>query len=471
MDDMLQSQARHMCEVEGLSLTQIAKALGISRKKVTRMIRQDNLRRKAPEGIIKPYERLIQEWYRERPFLLAIQVLERLRQYGYKGGYTAVKLYTQQFRLKKKKEAFHELELLSGEEAQVDWMQWRMPFGIVYGFVYILAYSRYLYAKFYPRNSMEFFLDGHINAFNEVKGVVKRHRYDNLKSVILKRKPETVYNARFLDFARHYGFAILPCTPGRANEKGRVERVIRDIESFIRAMDFTDITDLNRKFALWRQGRNNRQHRTTEKVPAIMLTEEKLRPLPQIPYKPYRHEPALISKTGFITLDTNRYSVPSDYCGRACDLFIYPEHIEVLVDKIKIAQHKRVFGRKQKTEHPGHRQKLLQRTPNFKYQRIYQLIKGMHKELDLFLKCAEQEGQDIVVVSYELFKLLLKKTAKETLISAVKEANSMKISKVTYVRSLLEPGERHDNPVQPQDAGLLDIDYEGRDLGDYDTLI
>jgi transposase len=470
MEDTLQSQARHMCEVEGLGLTQTARALGISRKKVTRMIRQDDLKRKAPEGIVKPYERLINEWYRERPFLQAIQVLERLRQYGYKGGYTAIKLYTQQFRLKRKKEAFHELELLPGEEAQVDWMQWTMPFGIVFGFVYLLAYSRYLYAKFYHRNSMEFFLDGHINAFTEIKGVPKRHRYDNLKSVILKRKPETVYNARFLDFARHYGFGIHPCTPGRANEKGRVERVIRDIESFIKATDFKDITDLNRKFSLWRQSRNNRQHRTTENIPARMLAEEKLTPLPQIPYKPYRHEPALISKTGFITLDTNRYSVPSSYCGRACDLFIYPEHIDIFVDKVKIAGHARVFERKQKIEHPGHRQKLLQRTPNFKYQRIYQLIKGMHKELELFLKRAEQEDQDLLAVSYELFKLL-RKTAKETLISAVKEANSMKISKVTYIQSLLQPGQHPDNPVQPQDPSLLHINYEGRDLSDYDTLI
>ncbi len=144
MDDTLQSRVRHMYEVEGLSLTQTAKALGLSRKKVTRMIRQDKLSRKAPEGIVAPYERLIRQWYEERPFLQAIQVFERLQGYGYRGGYDSVKNYTLQFRKKRKKEAFHELEFLPGEEAQVDWMQWTMPFGVVYGFVYILAYSRYL---------------------------------------------------------------------------------------------------------------------------------------------------------------------------------------------------------------------------------------------------------------------------------------------------------------------------------------
>jgi len=470
MDDTLQSRVRHLYEVEGLSLTQIAKAVGLSRKKVTRMVRQDDLSRKISGGIITPYGRLIRQWYEEHPFLQAIQVFERLQGYGYPGGYDSVKNYTFPFRKKRKKEAFHELEFLPGEEAQVDWMQWRMPFGVVYGFVYLLAYSRYLYVKFYPRSSMEFFLDGHIEAFKEIKGMVQRHRYDNLKSVVLKRKPETVYNPRFLDFCRHYRFSILPCTPGRANEKGRVERVIRDIESFLRVTRFSDMVDLNRKVGAWRIGRNKRPHRTTGRAPLEMLVEEKLRELPQIPYKPYRHEPAVISKTGFVTVETNRYSVPSSYCGQPCALLLYPEHIEIIAGTLKIATHRRVFDRKQKSEHPGHRQRLLQRTPHFKSQRIHQLMKAMDKSLEEFLKCTEAEGQDPWAVSYELFTLL-RGSAKETLISAVQEALSIKTYKMAYIRSLMRPQEYREHPVHPQDSGLLDINYEGRRLSDYDTLI
>ena len=99
-------------------------------------------------------------------------------------------------------------------------MQRTLPFGVVYGFVYILAFSRYLYVRFYPRNSIEFFLDGHIEAFRETGGVAGRNRYDNLKSVVISRKPDITYNAQFLDFARHYGFSIYACNPG----KGKRER-------------------------------------------------------------------------------------------------------------------------------------------------------------------------------------------------------------------------------------------------------
>ncbi len=470
MDEALQSQARHLYAIERLSIRQIAQKLGISRKKAARLISTDNLQKRVQEPIIKPYEGLIHEWYREYPFLQAIQVHERLRDYGFTGGYTAVKEYTLSFRKKKSKRSYHELEFLPGQEAQVDWMQRTLPFGIVYGFVYLLSYSRYLYVKFYPRNSMEFFLDGHIEAFTETGGVAGTNRYDNLKSVVISRKPEITYNAKFVDFARHYGFSLHACNPGKANEKGRVERVIRDIGAFIGTNTFRDIEDLNNNTGLWRIDRNNRVHRTTEVRPVDALKKERLKGLPQIPYKPYRVQSAVISTTGFVYFDTNRYSVPSSNSGQACDILAYPQHIEIAVKGRKIAAHPRTFQKKVKIENPSHREKLLEITPHFKHQRIYQLMKAMHQSIEQFLKYAEDEGQDPVAVAYGLFKLL-RGSAKETIISAVKEAFGNKIYKLTYVQSLLLPSGYQQNPVHPQDAGLLNIDYEGRDLSDYDELI
>lgn len=470
MQESLQSRARHLHQIEGLSLTQVGQKLGISRKKATRLIRQDDLSRKSPDSIVSPYERLIRQWYKEYPFLQAIQIMERLKGYGYEGGYTAVKEYTLQFRQKRKGPAYHELEFLPGEEAQVDWMQRSTPFGTIYGFIYILSYSRYLYAHFYRRSSMEFFLDGHIEALKEIGGIPRRHRYDNLKSVVTTRKPEVTYNARFLDFARHYGFSIHACNPGKANEKGRVERVIRDIESFLVVNTFSDIDDLNRRFGLWRVQRNNRVHRTTGSPPAEALQQEKLRALPQIHYKPSRQEPAAISKTGFVEFDTNRYSVPSQYSNMPCFIFAGTQHIELVVQGRKVATHQRIFDRKQKVEHPAHREKLLNITPHHKHQRIYELMKAMDKAVAHFLLQGQQEGQDPIAVSYELFKLL-KGIARETLISAVRSSISISIYRVTYIQGLLGPAGAQNNPVHPQNPGLLHITYEGRQLSDYDQLI
>lgn len=471
MDDALRINARHLREVEGLSIRQVAVKLGIGRKKAARLLSSSDLKKSVPDSIIKPYERLIGEWYSEYPFLRATQAFERLKSYGYTGGYTAVKEYTFRYRRKKKKEAFHELTFLPGEEAQVDWMQWSFPFGVVYGFAFILSYSRYLYAGFYPRHSMEFFLDGHISALREIGGVPRGMRYDNLKSVVLKRKPEIVYNTQFLDFARHYGFAIHACNPGKGNEKGRVERVIRDMEEFIKPETFSSIDDLNKRFSLWRKERNSRIHRTTKKKPVDALSEERLKPLPCIPYKAYRCIPAHVTKTGFVDFETNRYSVPSSYSQMTGTILTYPEYIEIVIKDKRVASHKRSFGRQEKIENPSHRERILDRTnPEFKQKRIYQLMMGMDESIRQFLNCAEEEGEDILAASHTLFRLI-RTNAKESLVSAVREAVTSNIYKVSYVQSLLQPGITVNNPVRPQNQGLLEINYEGRELSDYDKLI
>jgi transposase len=385
MDKTRRIQVRHLWEVEGLSVRQIAKKLHMSRKTVSQIIGGEKTTKPSLPLLITPYERLIGEWYRDYPFLKATQVYERLKEYDFQGSYETVKRGTMRFR-QKRRESFHALEFLPGEEAQIDWMEWRIPEGPVYGFMFLLAWSRYLCVKFYLRHSLEFFLDGHLEAYREIKGIARRNRYDNLKSVVIQRRPELKLNPQFLDFSIHL------CSPRRANEKGRVERVIRDAKNFLRVTPVEDLKDLNRKITFWRRERNNRIHRSTGRTPADRLREEKLKPLPQIGYRPYRVVVAGASKTGFVEFETNRYSVPSQYCGMSCEILALPDSLEVLINGRKVAAHRRLFERKKKKEDPSHREKLLSKTPRFKLQRIYQLMTGMAKEVEHFLKQAEQEG-------------------------------------------------------------------------------
>ena len=461
------NQVKHLYEVEHLTMRQIAQMLKMCTKTISCIITgKERPKKERKPSLIHPFLRLVAEWYEKYPRLRATQVYERLKTYGYQGGYGMVIEYTRKFR-KKTRQVYHELEFLPGEEAQIDWMEATLPFGKVYGFVFILAYSRYLFVKFYPRSSLEFFLDGHIEAYGEMGGVARRHRYDNLKSVVIRRKPELVFNAQFLDFARHYGFSIHPCTPGRANEKGRVERVIRDIRTFIEGNDFADSADLNRKATIWRKEKNLKTHRATKKIPFDTFRAEPLIPLPAIPYKPCRMVPASIGKTAFIEFETNRYSVPGEYAGTGAMLRVYADRIEIFTKDRLVATHRRSFGRNEKIEHPSHREKLLQKTPNFKYERIYQLMKHMGKEIDHFLGQAED---DPLAVAYGLFRLL-KTSSKEMLLSAIREANGLNVYKLKYIESLLAPRTaKEESPVYPQNASLLEISYRKRELTEYDEL-
>jgi len=454
MDETLKIQARHLREVEKLSLRQIAAKLQVSRKTIGRIVGEEKTEKQPSASILQPYERLIAEWYKDYPFLRATQVFRRLKSYGYEGCYGTVKRGTQRFR-QKRPVAFHELELLSGEEAQADWAEWRLASCPVYGFVYILAWSRYAVARFYPRQSLEFFLDGHLRAFREIGGVAHRHRYDNLRSVILRRRPEIQFNPQFLDFSRHFGFTIHVCNPGKANEKGRIERFIRDLKEALRITPAGDLNELNHQTSLWLKERNQRIHRSTGRAPAEMLAEEKLVRLPGIDYRPYRLIAARISPTAFVEVDTNRYSVPDSYAGMNCEILAFPESLEVVVKGRKVATHRRIFEKREKREIPGHREKLLERSPHFKLQRILALIRGLGPEASLFLQEAEQEGEDPEQAAYALFRLL-RGLSKETLLSALREANSLRIHKVHYIQSLLQPqtstpSRRPSRPQAPPD--------------------
>jgi hypothetical protein len=95
----------------------------------------------------------------------------------------------------------------------------------------------------------------------------------------------------------------------------------------------------------------------------------------------------------------------------------------------------------------------------------------MDKSMEKFISAAESEGQDPADVAYTLFKIL-RGISKETLLSAIRQANDLGIAKVKYLMSLLHlPADTKDNPVYPQNTKLLEITYEGRQLDSYDKLI
>jgi transposase len=292
--ESLEARVLHLSQVERLSARQIAKALRIGRQRIKRILGGMGMAKICKPALLAPYRNIIAHWYREYPHLQAKQVYERLKPYGYCGSYWSVVEFSRFYR-QAKAEVYHTLSFLPGEEAQVDWFFFRHPaLGMVAGFLYVLAYSRYAWGKFYPKTTFEFFLAGHLECFGHLKGLARRHRYDNLRSVVLSHKEGRVeYNAQFLDFARFFGFSIHACNPYSGNEKGRVERPIRDIRAFLYGQDFSDLNDLNLKFWDWLVKRAHQTHRSTGKTPLVLLGEEKLLGLPTGAYPPTRTIPAV----------------------------------------------------------------------------------------------------------------------------------------------------------------------------------
>ena len=116
-----------------------------------------------------------------------------------------------------------------GECAQVDWGAYgtvavgntrrRLSF-----FVMVLAFSRQMFVEFTVSQTMEHFLACHEHGFAAL-GVPRKIMVDNLKSAVLQRLAGAapVFNPRYLDFARHHGFAIEARNVARGNRRGALE--------------------------------------------------------------------------------------------------------------------------------------------------------------------------------------------------------------------------------------------------------
>ena len=470
-DAPLKEKILYLLGVEKLNRAQITRQLHIGYRRLKRLLDSQGpfIKPKKPSPL-EQYRRLLEEWYQQYPRLQAVQIYQRLESYGYTGSLSAVERFSRPWRIKKPV-SYHALDFIAGEEAQIDWFFADFKnLGRMALFLYVLSYSRYAWGKFYPRTSFEFFLDGHLECFKHLNGLARTHRYDNLKSVVLKHTPDKIeYNTQFLEFARHYGFKIHACNPYKGNEKGRVERLGRDVRaSFLYGSTFKDYDDLNNRFWQWLNGRNNLICRSTGKTPAELFPLENLLRLPGIAFAAHRIVPAVVSKTALVEFETNRYSVPSAMVLKSCQILAYPQRIEIMAGSKIIARHKRAFDKHKTIQNPLHAECLLNKSPLFKYQRILRLVESMDTVFYKFLRAQGEDDSDRLECAYQIFKLL-KTHRRSVLISAVGELLSMGTYKTKALLSLLNlPIQKDPDQVFPSDPRLLDIRYQERSLEEYD---
>jgi hypothetical protein len=127
---------------------------------------------------------------------------------------------------------------------------------------------------------MEFFLACHENAFAAFGGVPSRLVVDNLKSAVLKRLvgAAPVFNPKYLDFSRHWGFQITPCNVASGWEKGRVENGVGFVKkNFLAGCEFIDFSAVQPAAQLWVDTvADVRMHGATQRRPVEMF--ERARP-------------------------------------------------------------------------------------------------------------------------------------------------------------------------------------------------
>ena len=150
---------------QGLTKAVIAERLGINRRTINRWISKGDLDRDVDATVprygprpavptkLDPFKPIIETRLKALPELSAVRLPEEIRAAGYTGGYTQLKEYVRKIR-PRETEAVVRFETPPGHQAQVDFADFRLPWGKRYALLVVLGYSRLLWLHFFARKDM-----------------------------------------------------------------------------------------------------------------------------------------------------------------------------------------------------------------------------------------------------------------------------------------------------------------------------
>lgn len=171
-------------------------------------------------------------------------------------------------------------------------------------------------------------------------------------------------------FSDRFGFKFVSHQIGDANRSARVEAPFWYIENnFYSGRTFKDLADLNAQAEAWCRDYNRKFHKSFGGVPDEMGVVERLSMHPLPPYIPEPTDVHVrrVDPEGYVTLHTNRYSVPETLIGRPLEIHETIDHVRVFEGHRLVAEHQRredgMGARVTLTDHHGRCRRMSQPRP------------------------------------------------------------------------------------------------------------
>jgi transposase len=380
----LYAHVRRYVMVEGHSRRAAAREYGISREMVAKMVAHavpPRYQRSKPPfkpkldpflGFIDEVLRTDQDVSRKQRHT-ARRIFERLqKEHGYTGGYTQVKDYVRTTK-RHHQEMFIPLIHPPGH-AQVDfgeaWVRLAGQDLKAHFFAMIMPHSDAPFVIAFPAETTESFLAGHVAAFAFFGGVPQSILYDNTKLAVAKiiredhLLKERIRTVKFTELVSHFLFQDRFGRPGRGNDKGNVEGLVKYIQrTFLTPIpDAADWAELNLR--LEERCRQRQEERTRGEDGTIgerLLRDiAVLQPLPAAIFDACSHQPGTVTSQSLVRFKTNDYSVPTAYGHQKILIKAYVETVEICLGAEVIARHERSYGREELIFNPLHYLSLLE---------------------------------------------------------------------------------------------------------------
>ena len=388
-------------QAQGHSLREISRLLALSRNTVRRILR-------APAGNVAetpPCDeatlgRLKVAFARARGNV--VRVRELLADDGLEVSYSTLTRWVREAGLREPPRRAGEYTFVPGHEMQHDTSPHRLRFApgdkpvTVQCAGLVLAYSRRLFIQYYPRftrfEAKAFLLE----AARFMAGVCPVCVIDNT-SVLLAAGAgaDAVVAPEMAAFARTLGFRFRAHRVGNPERKGRIERPFAYVETnFLTGRSFDDFDDLNRQALDWcRNVANHKPKQALGMSPeaAYLIEQPHLVPLPDALPPVYELLERVVDLHGYVSVDTNRYSVPERYVGKSVAVYKLPAEIHVCRKDSTLAVHRRLIGQRDaKSILPGHHTVPVRQGRGTAAEDA--LLGGHHPSLDRYAAALKQRG-------------------------------------------------------------------------------
>jgi Integrase core domain len=236
-------------------------------------------------------------------------------------------------------------------------------------FCFDLPHSDACFIKAYPAETTEAFLDGHVSAFAFFGGVPISILYDNLKIAVAKilGNGKRQRTRAFTELVSHYLFQERFGRPGKGNDKGKVEALVKySWANFLtpvpHAASFDALNATLEERCRARQAECAGRHEQTigERLAA---DRGAFRRLPAEPFEACDKRSAKVSSTALVRYRMNDYSVPAAYGFRDVLVKGFVDEVVISCGADEIARHPRIYDRGHFVFDPRHYLALLEQKP------------------------------------------------------------------------------------------------------------
>jgi len=380
----------------GQSIRKISLLLKMSRKTIRRI-----LSGQAADGLSRPsrYEpltALIIDLYQRLEGNCVLIQSELAERHGERIPYTSLTHLVRSLNLRPEKiRRSGTFTYAPGQEAQHDTSTHRLPIAgkrvKAQCASMVLANSRLLFFQYYPRFTRfeaKAFLTEALDYFG---GVPRICVIDNTSVLVAAGSgPDAIIAPEIEAFGAIYGMRFAPHAIGHADRSALVERNFLYIEnSFLPGKDFASWQQLNEAARHWCDNvANNKIKRALAMTARQAYQSERpfLQALPAVKPPLFATLSRTVDMYGYVTVNTNRYSVPERLCGKPVEIQKGLYEIVILHRHRAVATHVRILEKRDgKSTIAGHHLQPMARKTDQRSAPLMHQLMGHSQDLDAYV--------------------------------------------------------------------------------------